>query len=206
LKRYQRVFFQRRVERWCRLTIVVLSAILTNCTSRLCDVLDIGSNLGLIALHALNLGARVTAIEPQVDLLCALRASAQENGFDSRLESIWGSVALFLNDTRLYINNGLYRYGGFLDIQKLYTSLKLPANVPQILFNNILLQPKQYEFVKIDTDSIDCSILKYLLRAVEMDLVYFRAVPLEIWAGEECEDKNLGSMIFSLQNKNYSVI
>lgn len=87
-----------------------------------------------------------------------------------------------------------------MDVLSLYKSLNLPTQVPSILTKDLFRRNSaHYDFVKIDTDSIDCSIVNQLLHAMELNLVSFSAVSFEIWTGEECEDMNLGYIIFALQ-------
>lgn len=93
-----------------------------------------------------------------------------------------------------------------MDVLSLYKSLNLPTQVPSILTKDLFRRNSaHYDFVKIDTDSIDCSIVNQLLHAMELNLVSFSAVSFEIWTGEECEDMNLGYIIFALQRNSYKV-
>ena len=57
---------------------------LSRCHDHSCLAMDVGANLGLVTLRMLQAGARVIAIEPQLDLCCAASASAAFNGFTER--------------------------------------------------------------------------------------------------------------------------
>ena len=63
-----------------------------------------------------------------------------------------------------------------------------------------------YQFVKIDTDSIDCEILRLLLEMQRHGHLSFETVTLETWAGKLCGNNVLFSALLAdLQGDGYSV-
>ena len=107
---------------------LVLARVLRNCKSSNCLSVDLGSNLGLLSMRMLQHGSRVIAVEPQADLSCAAETSSFHNGFKHGVHFIRGGV-YHERSNRLLSATEQYRYGGTVNISKLYEDLKilLPA-------------------------------------------------------------------------------
>eukprot|EP01052_Picozoa_sp_SAG31_P026178 SAG31_NODE_2354_length_5881_cov_7.980111_5_plen_133_part_00 len=114
----------------------------------------------------LQAGAHVIAVEPQVDLCCAGNASAAFNGYRDHAAFLCGGVA-FAEDgpTQLALQPGLFRYGvaggQAFQLKAFYDRLGLPHSVPLYLLRSLVVEdvPLTFDFIKIDTDSVDCHIV-----------------------------------------------
>lgn len=61
-----------------------ISSFLVGCHIRNCTALDLGANNGWFAAYMLSLGARVVAVEPQHDMVIALRRTIELNCWTDR--------------------------------------------------------------------------------------------------------------------------
>jgi len=175
--------------------------------------LDIGSNLGLVSLRLLQKGAHLIAVEPQVDLCCAGLASAIYNGFGGKTLQLCGgaSVGKIEPDAMLHVPDHAYRYGAEAGYAaKSLDAHGLPHDSPLYPLDTILdltpMMGSHFAFIKIDTDSIDCLILRQLLdRQRNMDLS-FNSAALEVWAGPHCDsNEQFSQLLFDLQEDGYDI-
>lgn len=163
---------------------LVLAMNLQQCHSRPCETMDIGSNLGLLTYRMLQAGAYVTAIEPQTDLCQATRETIAYNGYSAQSMVLCGALGIdSAPNSTFTLSGSLYRYHGMTDIAKRFADWNLPLDVPVYNLNSLLRfrsRPVHYDFIKVDTDSIDCSILRYLIDAQRKDLIRFQTITMEV--------------------------
>lgn len=170
----------------------VINSIMLPCALRWlpndCLALDIGSNFGLHTLGMLQLGARVISVEPQTDLCVASRLSIEANGWAARSVVLCGGVAAAGDaaiDAQLNISSisnlmPPHRYQGPIAVPH----YKNPVSVPLYTINRLLADLPQRTFfrlVKIDTDTIDCSVLAQVLDAVDQEKMTVGAFIFESW-------------------------
>mmetsp|Transcript_6153 Transcript_6153/g.24464 ORF Transcript_6153/g.24464 Transcript_6153/m.24464 type:complete len:482 (+) Transcript_6153:147-1592(+) len=188
---------------------LVLARVLRNCKRRSCLSVDLGSNLGLLSMRMLQHGSRVIAVEPQADLSCAAETSSVQNGFKHSVHFIRGGV-YHERSNRLLSSTEQYRYGGTINVSKLYEDLEisLPIEVPIFYIGDILAQnryPLDYNFIKIDTDSLDCELLSEILSLQEQGRLRFTTASLETWAGAGCEEDSFSILLSRLQSSGYEI-
>ena len=196
----------------------VLARSLAGCADgeKHCLALDFGSNLGLLTLRMLQHGAHVVAVEPQPDLNCAAQASAQLAGFRDRSKFLIGGVSHSAGEPKeiSFGDKGLYRYGnqGTEFYMKAFfeeAGITLPLTVPLHYIPDLVSTQKgmnAYSFVKVDTDTIDCEILRLLLDMQRQAMLSFETLTLETWTGPTCDSNELFSQLLAdLQQDGYSV-
>ena len=185
----------------------IISTALLHCgivsNPRDCFAIDVGSNVGAHTLVMLQLGARVVAIEPQIDFCVATRLSAAAQGFANRSHTVCGGLApsaQTLRAARLPVGKDNWRYFGKL--------IDLPyhlSEVPLVSLERLVASQRQIDFLKIDTDSIDCSVLQQAIDMMDARGVIIKAMLLESWDGS-CKGGNLiGNQIFKLVKMGYTV-
>lgn len=193
----------------------VMEAILSDCnhSAVTCNTIDIGSNLGLISLRILQSGALLTAVEPQTDLCCASRASAQQNNFGQRSRFLCAGVGVSGSVSEgdvLSVSPKNYRYGLHAHskgkISQMYTRLSLPRSVPLLKLSSIVgPRGTHYRFIKIDTDSVDCDLLRELLDRQRKGLLSFETVSLEVWTSAHCKGAKFARLLSDLQQDGYDL-
>jgi hypothetical protein len=69
------------------------------------------------------------------------------------------------------------------------------------------LGPKgiHYKFIKLDTDSVDCELLRELVDRQRKGELTFGSASLEVWSGEHCEGDHFAQLLFDLQEDGYDV-
>lgn len=193
----------------------VMEVILSDCnhSAVTCNTLDIGSNLGLVSLRMLQSGARLTAVEPQTDLCCASSASAQQNNFGQRSRFLCAGVGVSGSVSEgdvLSVSPNNYRYGLHAHakgkISQMYTRLSLPRSVPLLKLSSIVgPRGTHYRFIKIDTDSVDCDLLRELLDRQRKGLLSFETVSLEVWTSAHCKGAKFARLLSDLQQDGYDL-
>lgn len=201
-------------DRWLEEFINIVVPRSCNKTSSLpCHGVDVGSNLGLVSMRLLQAGVdQLIAIEPQSDLCCAGRASAAYNGYKDRSLFLCGGLNYQENASELAMSNTLWRIGGSYPVRESIVSRGLPVTVPIYPFGTVFTtitndpEPQHFDFIKIDTDSIDCELLRTLIDYQREEKLTFDTATLEIWTGKSCDDNNLFSqLLYDLQQDGYDV-
>lgn len=138
-----------------------------------CRAVDIGGNMGIMTATMLQLGAYVISIEPQQDLCAAIKRTAMMNAWEKKLDLHCGGIRLEDNNNFLELHYGsVYRIGG--------TTRNDTVHVPLFKFQDIA-PPGTYQFLKIDTDSLDCQILATALNMTKSGMWNFISIVLETW-------------------------
>jgi hypothetical protein len=187
----------------------VVSRALHGCRTKPCFAIDFGSNLGLHAMRMLQHGAFVLGVEPQADLSCASQASFRANGFADRANFVIGGISHIPTNEKL-TSTDQYRYGGTINVTSLYSKLgvELPTSVPIYALRDILplnAGLKNYKFVKIDTDSLDCDLVREFLNLKDEKLLTFQSASFETWAGPGCADPSFSELLERLQKDGYNI-
>jgi len=184
---------------------IISSALLTcglRYKSRDCFAVDVGSNIGAHTMVMLQLGARVVAIEPQMDFCVASRLSAAALGFANRSHIVCGGLAPSAQTVRsaqLVVGENNWRYHGKLS--------EMPYHlhpVPLVSLERLTSSQRTIDFLKIDTDSIDCSVLQQAIELIDSG-VTIKAILLESW-DSSCKVGNLiGHQILKLVRMRYTL-
>ena len=187
---------------------------------RQCHALDFGSNVGLLSARMMQAGAQVLSVEPQADLCCATMATARLNGWESQHQGLCGGVTHQESQHMGLLDLSgadLYRHGsvngqpvGIGDISNFFQELNviLPTTVPLFFVGDLVRAggSGHYEFIKVDTDSIDGEIVRVLLDMQRQGQVSFTSLSLEVWAGEFCNDnEKFSQLLADLQADGYMV-
>ena len=161
-----------------------------------CRTADLGGNMGLMTTTMLALGANVTTVEPQIDLCSVINRTAALNGWSSRLKVLCGAVGIEQGKTSMQVQmEYTYRIGG--------PTRKDIVTVP--LYNMpVILEPGHYDFIKIDTDSIDCAILGQLVGMIQTGRWSVDSLILETWDAM-CKNGYLAGLLEQFQHMNYTV-
>ena len=147
----------------------IISTVLLPCSLQSqrhdCFAIDVGSNFGAHTLHMLELGARVVSIEPQIDLCVASRISASALGYANRSHVVCGGMAQSENTPRtstLNINKDtfLWRYYGDVPHGTEKYGYSIDGDLPLVSLPRLVATKTKVDFLKIDTDSIDCDVLQ----------------------------------------------
>lgn len=189
----------------------VIHSILLPCALRWLDddclVLDIGSNLGVHTLSMLQLGARVVSVEPQTDLCVASRVSIAYNGWSARSVVLCGGVSGEANtpdDADLHLGGTFYRYGGPTGVN----NYVLPNVVPLFGVSNLvsgLPLGTHLRLVKIDTDSVDCTVAGQFINLMDAGVIDVGAFIFESW-DRSCRSNNtVGPLVNALLDRGYTV-
>jgi FkbM family methyltransferase len=182
----------------------VIISVLLKCSIRNldCFMIDVGSNIGSHSLAAMELGVMVVGIEPQTDLCVVSRLSAALSEHSDKSHFICGGVSptAQVSGSKLHVNNGMHRYGGSLE--------SLPYKLQEVSLHplhRLLGGRRVVNFLKIDTDSIDCHVLQQAIDLMKTDAVRFEAVVLETW-DTSCTNNNLiGKQLVHFFSHNYSI-
>lgn len=179
-----------------------------DCHEKECHSIDIGSNLGIISLRLLQTGATVTSFEPQIDLCCASQQSAVFNQLDRRYNVQCGAVtesSLKGNQTDFPVTvnwrNGDSPVNEFYNM--LSQKLRLPAVVPLFDVKDVVVPGRHYEFIKVDTDSIDCTLVAAFLDLQRKGVITFGSIAFETWS---CSNELFSSLLADLQTDGYKVL
>lgn len=183
-----------------------------------CLALDIGSNLGLVSTRLMQAGAEVTAFEPQIDLCCASNASAGFNKLSAKLQQHCGAVSpseevAGSSGDAGFESSPKWRYGAegaqinapiTTPFKQLYESLGIPSRVPMFTLGDVIVPGTAYDFIKIDTDSVDCQILQSLIGMQRRGVMSFRSASLETWH-PSCNSDVLRRLLIDLQSDDYTI-
>lgn len=194
-------------DRWLVNFIEVTMKKCTGCLS-----FDFGSNLGLVSLSLLSMGSSVVSIEPQLDLCCASRVSSSMT--DKHISYCGGVKTSSQTPTYLEIS---VQSPGFRDgwaptsqeMHVLFKSLGLPdlykvplINMREIIDKGIQSFGNNIEMVKIDTDSIDCTLVREILDSSTP----FSSITFETWSNDECAERsNFVRLLRDLQQNGYEI-
>lgn len=185
----------------------VITTVLLKCGFRsesdTCFAVDVGSNVGAHTLVMLQLGARVVAIEPQMDFCIATRTAAAASGWENRSHVVCGGLAGHQTDSQdamLPVDATNWRYEGKLSEMP----YKLDA-VPLVALDRLIRSHSAVDFLKIDTDSIDCLVLQQAIDLMDSRGLKIRGMMLETWDGS-CKNSNLiGKQMLKLAKMGYSI-
>jgi FkbM family methyltransferase len=167
-----------------------------------CFAVDVGSNIGAHTLVMLQLGARVVSIEPQMDFCVASRLSAAALGYANRSVVVCGGLAPFETTPAsgmLDVGKDNWRYEGKLTDMPYQLSA-----VPLVSLERLVRNQRKINFLKIDTDSIDCSVLQQAIRMIDRGII-IKAIILESWDNSCKADNLMGSQILKLARLGYTV-
>ncbi len=170
-------------------------------TKEPCVAHDVGANIGLIAHTMALMGAHVVAVEPQVDLCLALRATLEAKGEARKHVILCGGVGKEGSE-RMRTSTGLYRYEGKVpqSVADAYPPTVPVYNVKQLLGNFT----RKLKFAKIDTDSHDCLILEQYLVLIEQKKLEVESLILETWDWS-CLGGRIGELLYRFQVVGYHV-
>jgi FkbM family methyltransferase len=175
----------------------IISSCLMKCAFRPgCRSADIGGNVGLMTYTMLALGSQVVTVEPQHDLCNVIKRTAALNGWDSRSQVICGGVDVHPVQQSLSLDmKHVFRIGG----STRSGTIEVPVqDIMQILPSG------HYDFIKIDTDSIDCPLLGKLVAEIFQGHWSVDSMILETWEGN-CKGGVLAELVHRLQQLNYTV-
>lgn len=177
--------------------IEVLIGILGDCPLRQCHVLDLGGNMGYVNSYAAALGAKVISVEPQFDLASANRATIELNCWQHRVRNLDGMITLRpdQHDANTEISN-LWR-PGMVDFKKKRETKRLYLGNIVTMFESTHL-----DFVKIDVDSIDIEILRFLIDWIRQGKITVHSFIIEKGCHHEAfvDLQQLGYNIFQLDH------
>ena len=176
-----------------RFVIEGLAAILGDCGFRKCHALDFGGNLGYVNSYAAALGARVVSIEPQGDLSTANAATIKHNCWHHRVTNLHGLVELDAKKAGVSTTaKGFWRPAVKIGAPG---SKSKPETVMRHYIGDVVdllgAPDNNVDFIKIDVDSIDLSILEWFLVKMKQGLVNVNTILIET--------KGSGPLFFSAQ-------
>ena len=172
-----------------------------------CNFLDVGSNLGVFSLWGWALGARVVAVEPQPDLVAAFQRTIALNCAGAGIELIQGGLTALPPEGSPEAGKGDSAFtrglpagakiqivnGGDGDGQFMYRQCQLPSLVEPTIFHtnndgeatllladDVLLQRRAWQLVKVDIDGYDADLVVRMLRLVEAGRVDIATFIIEL--------------------------
>ncbi len=165
-----------------------------------CVAHDVGANIGLIAHTMATMKAHVVAVEPQVDLCVALRATLEMKGEAKKHVILCGGVGKEPN-TRMQTSTALYRYEGKVppSVAEAY-----PKTVPVYNVKQLVGGFTKLKFAKIDTDSHDCLILEQYLDLVQAGTLKVESLILDTWDWS-CLGGRIGELLHRAQLLGYHI-
>lgn len=185
-----------------------LEVALHGCHKAPCFALDIGANIGLVALRMMQAGAHVVAIEPQTDLCCAGSLSAAMNGFGQRALHLCAGLAVPSKETvrgTLHVGDN-YRYGNF-GHEAHFRKYNLTRTVPLLSAATVALagpaEARKFAFIKIDTDAVDLPLLRFFADQQRAGALAFESVALEVWSA--WPSAKFARLMADLQADGYSI-
>ena len=172
---------------------------------------DVGANMGLVSLRLLQKGiTRLVSVEPQPDLCCAAKRTAEYNRYGDNSLFMCGGLSPEdqLPNATLQLSGGLWRSGSKFDSLGFWKQHGLPSVVPLFSFADVFLHqpPQHYTFIKLDTDSLDCLLLRRLVDEQRAGRLSFDTVTLETLFRPLCSDNELFSQLLAdLQEDGYDI-
>eukprot|EP01046_Picozoa_sp_COSAG06_P041909 COSAG06_NODE_5266_length_3599_cov_2.286000_1_plen_460_part_00 len=153
-------------------------AFLSSCTGT-CVALDVGANMGTMTKYMLSTGARVIAVEPQTDLATLAWHTACRNGWGEQLRMYNNAVTSDPSEggssTTFGFRKGLKGKwaGGTADEwgfrpdggHRKNTATTFVAK--KIFVGEVIAGVRAFSLVKIDTDSVDDSILRAFIGLIK---------------------------------------
>ena len=164
--------------------VSTILAFLTSCvtkTATSCVAVDIGANMGTMTKYALSTGARVIAVEPQTDLATLAWYTACRNNWDKQLTMYNNAVTAEPSEAGSTITLG-FRKGltgkwaggkadewGFRPDGGHRTTAATTFSAQKVLVNDLISVAKvsSLSLVKIDTDSVDDSLLQGFVEMIK---------------------------------------
>lgn len=187
-----------------RFLLDLIDIVLHSCKRLQCDSIDIGSNLGLVTLSMLHAGSNVIAIEPQPDICCSLYASAAFNSWNDKLTVLCGGAAVDDSGDKFLTLDAGYRPGdGYIRRNDSflwhYKQLGLSNEVPLYGLKSFM-KKSFYNFIKVDTDSVDDLLAQAMLQDETLD---FDTMTFEVSSGLFLDDKWFGKFCWQAQKLGY---
>jgi FkbM family methyltransferase len=192
----------------------IITTVLLPCSLRSqrhdCFAIDVGSNFGAHTLVMLELGARVVSIEPQLDLCVASRISASALGYADRCLIVCGGISpneATPRTSTFKINKDtfLWRYFGDVPIGTNKHGYSISGDVPLVSLKRLVATQSRVDFLKIDTDSIDCDVLQQAINLTVARGVLFRAMMLETASGNCADGNKFGHQLVRLSRMGYTI-
>lgn len=121
--------------------------------------MDIGSNIGYMSTFMASLGSHVVSIEPQFDLVEAFKKTVIVNGWRHRVRVAPGFATFddsLTSQTRGMGGAWRLNFGGKVTFW----------DAPYVDVGSFL-KDETYDFVKVDTDSVDGEILQGIIDMVK---------------------------------------
>ena len=156
--------------------VEVISSFLLGCEREICSAIDMGANQGWMSAYMLSLGAHVVSVEPQADLMDALRESVKLNCWEKRSDVVTGAIsAQNLTTGFLKIKKPL-RLGG------VPSGLSLP-DAPFVSLDSILERSMRVQqpikLIKMDADGPEGSWLKRIIELLSQGTVKIETLVVE---------------------------
>jgi FkbM family methyltransferase len=164
---------------------------LKGCNQKTCYAIDIGSNLGYISSFMLQQGAHVTSYEPQGDFATALKNTVTLNHWNDYSVVNHNAVVATPEEAGVTLNFGTRdastKWGWRPD------GAHIKNIKPQSAQTILLTFPhKHYTFIKIDTDSVDISLLHKTIDHIKNGLQVDALTSEEVNGAEAFEMQQLG--------------
>jgi FkbM family methyltransferase len=133
-------------------------------------VIDIGSNIGCVALNCAKRGARrVIAFEPCIDNYGTLKHNVEINGFQSKVQCINKGVGIKNKETKLFLHN---KNSGAISSKLNYNRGLNEDNYEVVEFISIHDVFKDYNIKYCDLIKLDCEGSEEdIIRELDEDLI-----------------------------------
>ena len=133
-----------------------------------CLMLDGGGNMGFFSLYAFAMGADVVYVEPQIDLVEAMRATTALNCAGSHITVLHAALVPATQAEHVRINLTL---PGFRSCQGSWgTGSKQsgagPNGVPVISVDELVVAHRHWDLVKLDIDSTDALLVERFVELI----------------------------------------
>jgi FkbM family methyltransferase len=177
-----------------------VASFLVPCLYRKCVVLDLGANLGYVTSWMASLGAHVTAIEPQKDLVKALRSTLRVNCWEDRVSLhnafvSWDEKNVGESRTATH----LWRANNKAAVKTDHFTAPyfvLPVELSKDSMRKI-------DFIKLDIDSFELEIIEFLESFMARTSFQFTTLLFEISPhGGHARGDRLGEVLCRFQNKH----
>jgi FkbM family methyltransferase len=164
-----------------------------------CRVLDAGGNMGFFTLYALAMGASVVYVEPQVDLVAAMRASVALNCAEDRVQVIHAALSpesVSPRSARLTVSVPAFR-----SCQRPGDAAKTqngagPGGAPIVSIDSLIASHREWALMKVDIDSTDALIVERVLQLIREGRAVVRSIIVEWNSGAA-----LGSVLHAFQQE-----
>ena len=163
-----------------------------------CHVLDGGGNMGFFSLYAFALGAKVVYVEPQIDLVEAMRATIALNCASDQITVIHAALSPSEQpqDSRLHLTLPAFR-----SCQGVWGAASKqggagPGGAPFVSVDSLARLQRHWDLVKIDIDSTDSEIIERFVELIRSGAVSVTSFIVE-WNGGHTR----GAVLHALQQE-----